>query len=32
LLDVYEKASRQKLNKKKTPIFFSKNTSLEAKR
>lgn len=27
VLDTYEHVLRQKLNKKKTPIFFSKNTS-----
>jgi hypothetical protein len=29
LLERYEDASEQKLNKKKTSIFFSNNTSLE---
>jgi hypothetical protein len=31
LLDIYEKASGQKLNKEKTSIFFSTNTRREAK-
>lgn len=31
LLDIYEKASRQKLNRQKNSIFFSRNTSMEIK-
>jgi hypothetical protein len=31
ILDIYEKASRQKLNRDKTSIFFSKNTKEEFK-
>jgi hypothetical protein len=31
VLDMYEKASSQKLNKNKTSIFFSRNTKAEAK-
>ena len=31
ILEVYEKKSRQKLNREKTSLFFSKNTSVEVK-
>jgi hypothetical protein len=31
ILDRYEKASKQKLNREKTSIFFSKNTRIEVK-
>ena len=31
ILEVYEKESRQKLNREKTSLFFSKNTSVEVK-